>query len=362
MTAVAPAPVAPNPNPRPAVPRRVTRVRGADVAAAVVALFASVAGTGLLFVATPLHGSFGFAVVAYAVFVATFAIDAAIRASGPTAIDRVATVLVGSAAGVALAVLVTIVWYVVSKGVEGLTGNLFTDTMDAVGPLDPPSVGGAHHAIWGTLLQVGLAALLATPLGILTAIYLSEMHGRLTRIVRFLVDSMSGVPSVVAGLFIYTTWVVGLGKGFSGLAAAMALGILMLPTVARTAEEMLRLVPAGLRESSLALGAPRWRTTVRIVLPTARNGIVTAVVLGIARIAGETAPLLMTAFGSDTLNKNVFEGAQTSLPLFIYSRVRNAVPTEIARGWAAALVLIAIVLVLFTMARVIGSRVRKAAR
>jgi phosphate transport system permease protein len=125
---------------------------------------------------------------------------------------------------------------------------------------------------------------------------------------------------------------------------------------------MLRLVPVGLRESSLALGAPRWRTTMRIVLPTARNGIITAVVLGIARIAGETAPLLMTAFGNDSLNKNVFKGAQTSLPLFIYSRVRNSLPTEITRGWAAALVLIMLVLVLFTLARAVGSRVRKAPR
>jgi phosphate transport system permease protein len=361
MTAVASAPVTSTPTPSPVTPRRVTRVRGADVVAGVFALLAGIAVTGILFALTPLHGSFGFVVVAYALFLVAFAVDAIVRASGPTATDRVATVLVGTAAGLALAVLVTIVWYVVSKGLEGISGNLFTDTMDAVGPLDPPSVGGAYHAIWGTLLQVGLAAMLATPLGILTAIYLSEMRGRLTRVVRFLVDSMSGVPSVVAGLFIYTTWVVGLGKGFSGLAAAMALGILMLPTVARTAEEMLRLVPVGLRESSLALGAPRWRTTVRIVLPTARNGIVTAVVLGIARIAGETAPLLMTAFGSDTLNKNVLSEAQTSLPLFIYSRVRNALPTEIARGWAAALVLIVIVLVLFTLARAIGSRVRKAA-
>jgi phosphate transport system permease protein len=345
-----------------AVPRRISRLHRVDAVATAVVLAASLAATAALFAATPLSGAFGFVVVAYLVFLAGLAVDGARRAGRPAAADRVATMALGSAAGVALAVLAVIVWYVVDKGIHGLSANFFTETMDTVGPRSPASEGGAYHAIFGTMLQVGLATIITTPLGILTAIYLAEMQGRLTRVVRFLVDSMSGIPSIVAGLFIYTTWVVGLHKGFSGLAAAMALGILMLPTVARTAEEMLRLVPVGLRESSLALGAPRWRTTMRIVLPTARNGIITAVVLGIARIAGETAPLLMTAFGNDSLNKNVFKGAQTSLPLFIYSRVRNSLPTEITRGWAAALVLIMLVLVLFTLARAVGSRVRKAPR
>ncbi|HLF41580.1 MAG TPA: phosphate ABC transporter permease PstA, partial [Acidimicrobiia bacterium] len=241
------------------------------------------------------------------------------------------------------------------------SGAFFTQTMDTVGPLDPPTVGGARHAIIGSLQQVGLAAALATPLGLLTAVHLTESDGRLARVVRLLVDAMSGIPSVVAGLFIYTMWVVRLDQGFSGLAAGMALAVLMLPTVARTAEEVIRLVPNGLREASLALGAPEWRTVLRIVIPTARSGIVTAAVLGGARIAGETAPLLMTAFGSDSANSNPFEGAQSALPLFAFQRVRNAVPSQIARGWAGALVLIVMVLALFTVARAVGARARKVA-
>src|SRR5205085_12347841 len=161
--------------------------------------------------------------------------------------DRVATVVITGAALLALVPLGFIMWYVVSKGWRGIHTGFFTETLEEVGPLDPATAGGAEHAIIGTLEQVGLATLLATPFGILTAVYLSEYPGRLTRIVRFFVDSMSGIPSVVAGLFIYTMWVVRLDKGFSGLAAAMALSVLMLPTVARTAEEMLKLVPDGLR-------------------------------------------------------------------------------------------------------------------
>jgi phosphate transport system permease protein len=173
---------------------------------------------------------------------------------------------------------------------------------------------------------------------------------------------MSGIPSIVAGLFIYTMWIVRFHEGFSGLAAAMALSVLMLPTVARTAEEVIKLVPNGLRESSLALGAPEWKTTTRIILPAARSGLVTATVLGVSRIAGETAPLLMTAFGSDAVNTNPWHGPQSALPLFAFQRVRNAIPTQIARGWAGALVLIVLVLALFTLARAAAARGRKVLR
>jgi phosphate transport system permease protein len=170
---------------------------------------------------------------------------------------------------------------------------------------------------------------------------------------------MSGIPSIVAGLFIFTMFVLKFDQGFSGLAAAMALSVLMLPTVARTAEEVIKLVPDGLRESSLALGAPQWKTVTKIVLPAARSGLVTATVLGVSRIAGETAPLLMTSFGSDSVNVNPLHGAQSSLPLFAFQRVRAALPTQIARGWAGALVLIVLVLALFTLARAVAARGRK---
>jgi phosphate transport system permease protein len=314
----------------------------------------------LLFAVTPLSGVLGWAICTYVAFVALDSFDNYRAHGAVVAKDRIATVLVSTAGLCTVVPLIMIVGYVVSKGIGGITGSLFTETLESVGPADPATVGGAKHAIIGTIEQVGLATLLATPLGLLTAIHLTESRGRLARVTRVLVDAMSGIPSIVAGLFIFTMFVLKFDQGFSGLAAAMALSVLMLPTVARTAEEVIKLVPDGLRESSLALGAPQWKTVTKIVLPAARSGLVTATVLGVSRIAGETAPLLMTAFGSDSVNTNPLEGPQSSLPLFAFQRVRAALPTQIARGWAGALVLIVLVLSLFTLARAVAARGRKA--
>lgn len=320
------------------------------------------AAVALLFAVTPLSGLLGWALCTYVGFVVLDAADC-YRSDGLVAAkDRVATILVATAGLCTVVPLVLIVAYVVSKGLPGIGKSFFTETLEKVGPADPATVGGAKHAIIGTIEQVGLATVLATPLGLMTAVHLTESRGRLARVTRVLVDAMSGIPSIVAGLFIYTMWVVRFHEGFSGVAAAMALSVLMLPTVARTAEEVIKLVPTGLRESSLALGAPEWRTTLRIILPAARSGLVTATVLGVSRIAGETAPLLMTAFGSDSVNANPWHGAQSALPLFAFQRVRNAIPTQIARGWAGALVLIGLVLALFTLARAVAARGRKGLR
>lgn len=342
--------------PAPRRPRAVARdeiIRTGGIAACAVSV------VELLFAVSPLDGIVGFFALSYLSFVLAYSADAW-RQYGPVAgRDRIATVAVSTAGIGAVVPLLLIVTYALGKGLGGLSANFFTQTMDSVGPLDPASVGGARHAVIGTLEQVVLAAVLATPLGLLTAVHLTESDGRLSRFTRLLVDAMSGIPSIVAGLFLYTMWVVRFDRGFSGVSAAMALAVLMLPTVARTAEEVLRLVPHGLRESALALGAPVWRVVLSVIIPTARSGIITATVLGIGRIAGETAPLLMTAFGSDSVNTNPFSGPQSALPLFAFQRVRNAVPTQIARGWAAALVLIVLVLVLFTVARVLGARSRK---
>lgn len=166
--------------------------------------------------------------------------------------------------------------------------------------------------------------------------------------------AMSGVPTVVAGVFIYSIWVVGLGQGFSGFAGSLALAILLLPSITRTAEEVLRVVPDGLREASRSLGAPEWRTVWSVVLPTARSGIVTSVILGVARAVGETAPLLFTIFGNNLLNANPFKGPQSSLPLFVYSNVKSSNQALINLAYAAALVLVIIVLVLFVAARLLG--------
>jgi phosphate transport system permease protein len=316
----------------------------------------------LIFAVTPLSGTLGWALCSYVGFVVLDALDNYRQFGAVVAKDRIATIVVCTAGLCTVVPLILIAAYVVSKGLGGVTTAFFTETLDTVGPLDPATVGGAKHAIIGTVQQVGLAALLATPLGLLTAVHLAQSRGRLARVTRVLVDAMSGIPSVVAGLFIYTMWVVRFEQGFSGLAAAMALSVLMLPTVARTAEEVIKLVPDGLRESSLALGAPEWKTTLKIVLPAARSGLVTATVLGVSRIAGETAPLLMTAFGTDSINTNPFEGAQSALPLFAFQRVRAAVETQIVRGWAGALVLIVLVLSLFTIARAVAARGRKGPR
>ncbi|MCU1486311.1 MAG: phosphate transport system permease protein [Actinomycetia bacterium] len=352
MTATAAPPVAPRPVP---VRRRPGGLTVEDVRATVLTLALALVVTAAAFLLTPLSGPFGFVVVAYALFLVLVTIDSRRRLGGVIAADRVASVIVGSCGALALAALALILWYVIDRGVPGLHRGFFTKTLESVGPLDPATDGGASHAIVGTLEQVGLAALISTPLGILTAVYLSELRGKAAPFIRFFVDSMSGIPSIVAGLFIYTVWVVQLDKGFSGLAAAMALAVLMLPTVARTAEEMLILVPGGLRESALALGSPHWRSVTRIVLPTALSGLITAAILGVARVAGETAPLLMTAFGNDAMNANPTKGAQSSLSLFAFQRVRNALPSEIERGWAAALVLIGLVLILFTLARLVAT-------
>jgi phosphate transport system permease protein len=226
--------------------------------------------------------------------------------------------------------------------------------MKGVGPLDKATKGGALHSIVGTLEEVGLAALVSVPLGVLTAVYLNEIGGRLTRPVRMFVDAMSGIPSILCGLFIYAVWVLP-RFGFSGWAAALALSILMLPTVTRTSSEVLRLVPDGLREASLAAGASEWRTTWSVVLPTARSGLVTAVLLGIARAVGDTAALIATAAGFDSMNANPFHGQQDSLPLFVYKQVRTGlIDAQTQRAWTGALVLVGLVLVIFTAARIIS--------
>jgi phosphate transport system permease protein len=229
--------------------------------------------------------------------------------------------------------------------------------MRGVGPLD--SSGGAYHAILATIEQVAIASILAVPIGLLVAIYIVEYgRGPLRSAVRFLVDVMTGIPSIVAGLFIFAFWVLGLHQGFSGFAAALALAVLMLPIVVRSAEEMLKLVPDTLREASYALGVPRWRTILSVVLPTASAGITTGVMLAVARVTGETAPLLLTAFGFDSIRTNPFKGPQSGLPLFVFSQAGSAFDVAVRRAWAGALTLIVIVLVLTILARMVAGRNR----
>lgn len=304
----------------------------------------------------PLSGALGFVVVWYLLFliiswIAVREVRGTVRAK-----DHLARVLVWSGASLAIVPLVLIVLYVIGKGYHALRLQFFTEDQRYVGALSDSTEGGGAHAIIGTIQQVGIASIIAVPLGITTAIYLNEVKGRLAKPLRTVVDAMSAVPSIVAGLFIYAAWILALGNQQTGLAGSLALSVLFLPTVTRTAEVVLRLVPGGLREASLALGGTEWRTTSRVVLPTSRSGLVTAVILGVARVIGETAPLILTVGGAFILNWNPLSGKQDSLPFFVFRLIRFPQETQIARAWTGALVLMILVLVLFVIARAIGGR------
>jgi phosphate transport system permease protein len=260
--------------------------------------------------------------------------------------------------------LASVAWTLISKGTSRLDGDFFNASMNNIGARD--SGGGAYHAIIGTLEQVAIATVLAVPLGVLAAIYIVEYgRGKLTATIRFFVDVMTGVPSIVVGLFILSFWVLVVSPWFnhgaprfSGFAAALALTVLMLPTIVRSTEEMLRLVPGPLREGAFALGVAKWKTIVRVVLPTALPGIVTGVMLAVARAAGETAPVLLVAGGADSINFNAFSGNQSSLALFVYQQAGSASKYAPARAWTAALTLVAIVLILTIAAKLLARRNR----
>jgi len=266
--------------------------------------------------------------------------------------NSAAYVVMGLAFLIALVPLVSILWTVISKGAKAFNANFLTHSMRNVAEQQPN--GGAYHAILGTLEQVGIAAVITIPLSLL-AIYLVEYgRGRLAQAVTFFVDVMMGLPSIVAGLFILSFWILGLGFQVSGFAASLALMILMMPIAIRSTEEMLRLVSPALREASYALGVPKWRTITKVVLPTALPGIVTGMMLGIARIMGETAPVLLLVGVSQSINPNPFSNPQGSLPLFVFNESQNSLQTAIDRGWAAALTLIILVMLLNLIARLIA--------
>ncbi|MBO1338028.1 phosphate ABC transporter permease PstA [Streptomyces sp. VRA16 Mangrove soil] len=266
--------------------------------------------------------------------------------------DRVATSIVWVAFILAVVPLASLVYETVKRGIKVLDPYFLTHSMGFVTSYE--TGGGIYHAILGTLEQVGLATLISVPIGLLTAIYLVEYgRGKLAKAVTFFVDVMTGIPSIVAGLFVLSFWILILGFGFSGFAGSMALSILMIPVVVRSTEEMLKLVPNELREASLALGVPKWRTILKVVLPTSIGGITTGVMLAVARIAGETAPVLLLVFGNPLINTNPFDGPQASLPLYIYQQYASSGGSQAAydRAWAAALVLIAFIMILNLVAR-----------
>jgi phosphate transport system permease protein len=272
------------------------------------------------------------------------------------ATDRLMTCLVGAAFLVAMIPLVSLVHEVVSKGLKRFDGTFFSNSMVGV----VGAGGGAYHAIWGTLVVTALTALISVPIGLLTAVYLVEYgHGRLARAITFLVDVMTGIPSIVAGLFAYALFELFLGPGVRmGLAGAVALSVLMIPVVVRSTEEVLELVPNELREASYALGVPKWRTIARIVIPTSAAGLATGITLALARVVGETAPLLVTLGITDaTQNDPLTNQRMATLPVYAYYQLTQpGFPPQygIDRAWTAALLLIILVMVLNVVARLIS--------
>jgi phosphate transport system permease protein len=270
-------------------------------------------------------------------------------------VNRLMTIAMYLAFLIAVIPLALVIWYTVGKGLTRFSWSFLTHSMAGVGPNDV--TGGIYHAIVGTVEQLLIAAAISVPLGLLVAIYLNEYGAKgFSTVVRLLVDVMTGIPSIVAGLFVLAFWVLGLHEGYSGFAGSMALAILMLQVVTRSSEEMLRLVPDTLREAAYALGIPKWRVILWIIVPTARTGITTGIMLAVARVTGETAPLLLTAAGTLFVNKNVFHGQQEALPLYVFSSAASGTPADVNRAWAAAFTLILIVVLLYVIARLLTRR------
>lgn len=267
--------------------------------------------------------------------------------------DLLAKVLVTAAFALAMVPLVSLVWIVVSRGLRLFSASFLST--DMTGVYGEMTSGGAVHAIVGTLLVTGAAALISVPLGLLTAIYLVEYgRGPLAKAITFLVDVMTGIPSIVAGLFAFALFTLIFGPAFrAGIMGAVALAVLMTPVVIRSVEEMLRLVPHELREASLALGVPKWLTIVKVVLRTAAAGIVTGIMLAVARVIGETAPLLITVGQLQQMNWDLFDGRMMTLPVFAYRQYAQG-GVGIDRAWAAALTLVLIVMALNLLARLVS--------
>lgn len=284
---------------------------------------------------------------------------ASLVVEGPRrATDRLARHIVATSFVLALLPLVSVLWTTLARGLQRLDLTFLTHSMrNVIG-----DGGGAAHALTGTLIVTGLATLISVPVGLLTAVYLSEYGrgGGLARAITFFVDVMTGIPSIVAGLFAYALMALLFGPGtINGFSGSIALSVLMIPVVVRSTEELLRIVPNDLREASYALGVPKWRTILRIVIPTAISGLVSGVILAIARVIGETAPLMVAAGFTDSLNRNPFDGPMMTMPVFVfdayaYPGIQREFDSD--RGWAGALTLIIVVMLLNLLGRAVARR------
>src|SRR5215469_454503 len=345
--------------PRPPRTRRqITGIRREDVLAFAGAVAAALATTALLWTQlAPFTGIVGYIVVSWVLFVLIYALLVAFDNNRPTVRDRIAAAIVWSLAFVVGGALVFIVIYTGLKGWNALKHlNFYTHDLHSEKPFDPLTKGGVLHAMIGTLIELGIAMAIAAPLGLLVAVFLNEVPGQLNRLVRTFIDAMTALPDVLAGLFIYATLILIFHLPLSGLAAGCALGLTAVSIICRAAYVVLRLVPGGLTEASYALGSGHWRTVWHVTLPTARSGLTTAVILGAARAVGETSPVLLTAGATNYVNLDPVHGSMMSLPLVAYTLVASPIQGYITRGFGAAVVLLALVIVLFSAARLVGGR------
>jgi phosphate transport system permease protein len=328
----------------------------------------------------PWNGKAGFVLTAYAAFLGVYLALTGMRHPRPIVKDRLFASLVAGTAVILLSALTSVVVSTVVAGHKALIWhpNFFTKSMKGVGTNMPLDQGGISFAIIGTLIEVGIALAITIPLGLLTAVFMNEVPGRLSRFVRTITEAASALPSIIAGLFVYALLITPFGthgvygvfdcRGArsvgllprSGLAAALAITIMMLPIVTRAADVVIRLVPGALKEASYALGSGQWRTVWKVTLPTARSGLATAVILATARGIGETSPVLITAGWSATTTLNpVCGGNMASLPLAAFHYITSGsvtgnVPTDVVRGFGAAVVLLILVVILFALARLLG--------
>jgi len=341
------------------VPMKPWAASNKDRALTALSLILALVSSFVVVAATPMKGKLAYVFI---FFISWLIIDSIIiyRKTGVKGIrNGVVEKITLFAAMLVLGTVASILWSVISRGLKGLNLAYVTENMRNASMFDPIGKGGIAHAIFGTLLLIAISIAFSVPMGILTALYLTEIKGRAAGFIQFLVQAMSGVPSVVAGLFIYAAIILNTSLRPSAFLGGLALTILMVPTVTRTAQEVLNLVPRELREAGLAMGATQWKTVGLVVLPAARSGLITAVILGVARIAGETAPLLFTVGTFDSFNFNPFKGQNSALPIIVWSGLNGGSVESIQRAWSAILLLLIVVLIIFVAARATSQRAMK---